>query len=265
MSSAHVLSAGDARLRLDPHDGCRITSLELAGREVLVTTAAHPFYWGWYLLAPWAGRIRGGVASFAGDERCYPTGEDGHALHGLVHDRSFRQVSDDTFEVTVEDWFAPLVVQHRVALLADRLELTLRAIATERAVPVTLGWHPWFRRYLDGVEVEVVLPAAWMLERDPDGITSSRRVDVPAQPWDDVFGGIDGEVLVRWADTLTIAMTSDAPVAVVFTELETGVCVEPQSGPPNEVNAAPRVVEPGAPLELHSSWRWSLEGDPTVG
>jgi aldose 1-epimerase len=52
---------------------------------------------------------------------------------------------------------------------------------------------------------------------------------------------------------------------VVFTEPEHAVCVEPQTGPPDELNLGPRVVSPASPLVARATWRWErLSGrDPS--
>jgi aldose 1-epimerase len=47
---------------------------------------------------------------------------------------------------------------------------------------------------------------------------------------------------------------------VVYTEPDHAVCVEPQSGPPDEVNIAPRLVTSEDPLRLTTSWRWRTLG-----
>jgi galactose mutarotase-like enzyme len=47
---------------------------------------------------------------------------------------------------------------------------------------------------------------------------------------------------------------------VVYTNPEHAVCVEPQSGPPDEFNLAPKIVEPGTPLVVEATFRWALDG-----
>lgn len=259
--------AGDARLTVDPSRGSRLTSLVLDGRELLISEHDDPLYRECYVMAPWAGRIRHGRARHGGREQRYPTAPDGHALHGLVHQRPWHAHDAHRFTTRIEatEWFGPLELEHRIELHPDRLELTLQATAPVEPVPVTLGWHPWFRRRFGDAEVAVDLPAAWMLTRDDEGITTSRRVAVGAEPWDDTFGGLSGPVRLTWPGALELEITSDAPVTVVFTGHPDGVCVEPQSGPPDEVNTAPRVAEPGAPVSLHSTWRWSRPDDPPPG
>lgn len=264
MAELLVHHAGDAQLTVDPSRGSRLTSLILDGRELLLRDQAHPLYRECYVMAPWAGRIRHGRARYEERERQYPKAPDGHALHGLVHERPWSARGAHRFTTRVEatEWFGPLDLEHRIDLHPDRLELTLVATAPVEPVPVTLGWHPWFRRRLGDAEVVLDLPAAWMLARDDEGIATTRRAAVGAEPWDDAFGGLSGPVCLTWPGVLSLEIISDAPVTVVFTGNRDGVCVEPQSGPPDEVNTAPRLAAPGDPVTLRSTWRWSWPDDP---
>ena len=54
------LKAGRAHIRLDPAHGGRLASLQIDGREVLVTESDDPRGWGAYPMVPWAGRVRSG-------------------------------------------------------------------------------------------------------------------------------------------------------------------------------------------------------------
>jgi galactose mutarotase-like enzyme len=51
---------------------------------------------------------------------------------------------------------------------------------------------------------------------------------------------------------------SDAPWVVVLTARPEGVCVEPQTGPPNGLNnGSYTLVEPGAPLVTTMTLAWA--------
>jgi galactose mutarotase-like enzyme len=47
---------------------------------------------------------------------------------------------------------------------------------------------------------------------------------------------------------------------VVYTEPETALCVEPQSGPPDALSLAPHIVTPGTPLVAHATFDWAIDG-----
>jgi aldose 1-epimerase len=262
-----TLRNGRAAVTVDPTRGCRLSSFAVGGRELLsdgydprvvehLDTPA--FGWGCFVMAPWAGRVRHARATWQGRTFTLPEHDDGHAIHGLVHSAPWQRIEATAWQVDVsaDEWFAPLRVVHRVTLAADHLHLHLEVSALDAPAPATVGWHPWFRREIDGAALELALPPAEMLARDPEGIATAQRVEVPVPPWDDAFVGIEAPVRLTWPGIATLGIETDAPVTVVFTERATVACVEPQSGPPDEVNQRPKVVSPGAPLHVSTTWRW---------
>ncbi len=58
-------------------------------------------------------------------------------------------------------------------------------------------------------------------------------------------------------------MRSDCTHWVVFDEPIEGLCIEPQSGPPNAPNVVPVVVVPGQPLR--HTFSLTFGGYPQVG
>jgi len=52
-------------------------------------------------------------------------------------------------------------------------------------------------------------------------------------------------------------LRSDCSHWVVYNEDQRGLCVEPQSGPPNEFEANPLVLEPGESLARWFEIDWS--------
>ena len=262
-----AMRAGDAALTVDADDGARITSLRVGDHELLVPHDGIGPGWtyGSFVMAPWAGRIRDGIASWNGLTGQYPRQpDDGHGLHGLVHSAAWSQVSPTRWALDVPGlgdggWLAPIHLEQLLALHPDRLELSLEVTAPA-PVPVTVGWHPWFHRRLGGAAVELDLPAGYLRERDATGIATDRRVPVPPPPWDDAFGGRTGPITLTWPGVLRLELEHDGPVTVVFTGKDHAVCVEPQTGPPDEVNTRPRIVAPDRPLRLTSTWRWTRLG-----
>jgi aldose 1-epimerase len=133
--------------------------------------------------------------------------------------------------------------------------MTLEVMALE-AMPVSCGWHPWFRRRLDGGDpARVLLDAAFMLARDGEGIATRARVPPPPAPWDDCFGGT-GPVVIEWPDLLRLRIESTCDWVVVYDEREDAVCVEPQTAPPDDLNHDPDIAEPGRPLVAATTWTW---------
>jgi galactose mutarotase-like enzyme len=152
--------------------------------------------------------------------------------------------------------------------------LTLHA---DEPMPAALGWHPWFRRSLGdgldgtgttGAEVELVVDAGSMYERGTDGLPTGALVRPGPRPWDDAFTDLRASPIVRWPGALEIELSSTAAVWVVYDERVEGVCVEPQTAPPDAFNLAmaagrePDVADPGQPMTASMAWRWrDLGGD----
>lgn len=266
-----VLHAGDARLTIDPALGGRFTSLVVAGQELLVTEGYGPMRWGCYPMAPFAGRIRDGRFTFRDREHVLPRNLPPHAIHGTVFERAWAVTGPGELTIDLgETWpFAGHVVQ-RIALREDGLDATLKVQADE-PMPVSMGWHPWFRRHLTGTTdhpaptsapVELDFDAGVMLERGADGLPTGRRTVPGPRPWDDCFTGLRSAPRVTWPGILELELTSTADFWVVYDEPIEGICVEPQTAPPDFVNLAvaageePPVAAPGQPTGVAMSWRW---------
>jgi aldose 1-epimerase len=180
-----------------------------------------------------------------------------HAIHGVVFDRPWTTVSGDTLSVELgEPWpFAGSVTQ-RFDLEFDRLLVTMELAAAE-PMPASVGWHPWFRRSLDGVgQVRLGFEPGAMFERDAEGIPSGRLVSPTAGPWDDCFTDLRTDPRLAWPGGPELTISSSCADWVVFNQRDDALCVEPQSAPPDAVNLGPTVVEPGEPLVATMEWRW---------
>ena len=271
-----VLRAGDVRLTVDPRQGGRMASLRIGEREMLVTEGWGPIRWGCYPMAPFAGRVRDGRFTFRGRDVQLPLNLPPHAIHGTVFDRPWEVVSraDDHLVLTIDlgpAWPFRGTVTQSIALDAGGVEATL-VLEADEAMPAALGWHPWFRRHLDAgfdgadptsaEEVDLVVDAAWIFERGADGLPTGALVAPGPRPWDDAFTGLRASPIVRWPGALEIVMSSTAPVWVVYDEPVEGVCVEPQTAPPDAINLAtaageePDVADANRPMTASMGWRW---------
>lgn len=280
------LSVDGAAVAVDHDHGARVASLLVDGLELLVTEAERPDWYGAFVMAPWAGRTRHGRFSTGGEQHQLEVGADGHARHGTVLDRPFEVLehehalltppgSDERAQRATQGWSQrmfvrlgrdlqpgwpwPGRVEHSVALFADRLELRLEVHAERTAFPAACGWHPWFRRQLDrGQPAEVDLDAEWLWQRDAESIPTGELVHPPADgPFDDCFSGLRRPPVVRWPGALAVTVESPCEYVVFFDEMAHAVCVEPQTGPPDALNLASVLVEPGAPLVATATFRWS--------
>lgn len=265
------LASGPAALTVDLESGGRISSLTIDGREVLVTTGWGPFAWGSFPMVPWAGRIRDGAVSFRGHRHQLPRNDPPLAIHGLLAERPWRHAPGDGPAAITCDLAEPWPFRGRAvqtfALGDDHLtvEMTLEAAEPQ---PVAIGWHPWFRRRLEpvtgadaGARAEhggavVEIEPDRMYRRGPDRLPTGELVAPGQHPWDDCVIQLARPPVVRWPGALAIEISSTATHWVVYEESPDGVCIEPQTGPPDGLNIEPRVVEPGEPLRLAMTWRW---------
>jgi aldose 1-epimerase len=270
-----TLRADAATAVLDPAAGGRIASLRVEGLELLVTEGWGPVAWGCYAMVPWAGRIRDGVLRWRGEEHRLPADLiPPHAIHGTLLETAWEVVATGPGAATLAADLGPPWpfggrAVHRLRLTPAGLHAELEIQAGDRPMPAVVGWHPWFRRVLRdaagsavGGPVIVDLVAGGMLRRGPDGLPDGTVVrPIPPEPWDDCFVEAAGAPGVHWPGALEVRIDSDARFWVVYTEREEGVCVEPQTGPPNGLNTGEHaVVEPGSPLVTSMAMRWHRLG-----
>jgi len=274
VSERLVLRAPGAEAVLDPSAGGRIAALRVDGRDLLLTEGRGALAWGCYPMAPWAGRLRSGILRWRGEEHRLPTDLlPPHAIHGTLLERPWEVVEAGARQATLAadlrpPWPWPGRVVARLELSTGSLRAALEVHAADRPMPAIVGWHPWFPRVLrdaagapQGGPAVVRLAAGGMLRRGSDGIPTGEVVPVPPGPWDDCFVGVARPPAVRWPGSLEVRVESDARFWVVYTEREEGVCVEPQTGPPNGLNTGEHaVVEPGRPLAAALEFSWQRLG-----
>ena len=267
-----VLTSEGTTLTVDPATGGRIASLVVGGHELLVTDGHGPLWWGCYPMAPFAGRIRDGRFHFRDRGYELPLSMPPNAIHGTVLDRQWQVTfrSDDRVELESgfgPDWPFRGRVSQIVALVPGGLEATLTVEATD-AMPVVLGWHPWFRREIDGAPAELDFEARWMYARDAAGLPTGATIPPTPRPWDDAFTDLVIPPRLTWPGILRLDIRSTAPFWVVFDERDDAICVEPQTGPPDAFNLAaavgvdPPIAGPDRPVTVAMAWRWQRLAPP---
>ena len=255
--------------------GGRLASFRPDGIEVLVTEGAKPTRWGSFPMVPWCGRLRDGRLSFDGAVHDFPLTSPPHANHGFTHVQAWYPLDPsapelvDAGELLVAEaaiatdlgdpWpYGGRAVQ-RFALGVDHLTVTVEVHADRVPMPAMAGWHPWFRRDLGvggAAELVLDLDGAAVYAVGTDGIPTGELEPVPPGPWDACFDGLGAAPVVRWPGALEVELTSSFDHWVVFTEPEHALCVEPESGAPNDINRVPHVVRPGEPLIGSMTFTW---------
>lgn len=270
-----TLTAGTTRAVVDPQRGGRLRSLVIDGRELLMPAnpAAAPVLGGCYPMLPWAGRVRDGRFTHEGIEVQLELDAPPHALHGLAYRRpwSVTAASADAAELAFDLGAAALgaaalgtagwpfggTATQSVRALHDGVEVRMAVTAGDTPLPLVLGWHPWVVRHLAGIEGHAVFDAGAMLERGADGLPTGALVEVGEGPWDDCMVEVSGTPAVVWPGLGRLEVASDLDHLVVFDGYAHGICLEPQSGPPDAVNLPdPPVLAPRARAEGWMALRW---------
>jgi aldose 1-epimerase len=251
------LETANAHATVHPAHGGRIGGLIVNGRQMLVDSAANTLDWGCYPMVPFAGRVRDAHVAFRGESFEFPANdapERSHALHGTLFDVAWTVVTATPTRVEmsctlVAPWPWRGEVHHAVELSDTALTCTLSLTAHED-MPAMLGWHPWFVQ-----PQNVSLPFASMLERGPDYLPTGKIVAPSLENADDCFVDSRGPLTLTYEDC-ALTLQSDCSHWVVYNQPTHAICVEPQSGPPNEVNDAPFVLPAGETMSRQFIISW---------
>lgn len=270
------LAAGDDRVVVDERRGGRLASLVAHNAERLVVAVDDPFGWGCYPMAPWAGRVAD--ARVAGTDIELEANYGPHAMHGVVYDQPWTvgHASDERIalhcDLPLSRWPPGGGAEQVIELRPGRLRLTLRVHAADEAMPVAVGWHPWFARTADG-DMRLQVDSDHVLATTADLIPTgelepvSGDLDLRRGPrlgdrrLDHCYVGVTGPVHLRWPDlSLRIDLPAGSDTVVVHTP-ERGVCVEPQTAWTDPFARPDRsgvtTVAAGEMLEAVTTWTWS--------
>jgi aldose 1-epimerase len=268
---AHALTplAPGARLRIRhgemvvdvaPEAGGRIAQITRNGLPWLVDYDANHaamIAWGSYPMLPWAGRIRHGRFRFEGRDYQLPINLDHHAIHGVALAMPWRVDAHAPAHVelslalpTDAHWpFGGSAHQH-IEVSEDQLRMTLTVRAGERAMPVTIGWHPWFHK-----PNRVDIHPGLVYPRDAEDIATLPLADPPPGPWNDCF--LNDKPVVIHGQGQSVQLTSSCDHIVVYDEPTHATCIEPQSGPPDAFNLGRAAyLSPDSSLSVWLLLKW---------
>jgi aldose 1-epimerase len=281
--SARRLRSGGLRAVFLPGRGMLGASLEHRGEELLgrvedmTSFAQSGRTCGIPLLHPWANRLGAMHYRVAGKEVLLDTdtsiGHDdrGLPMHGVPWPRLAWQVldADDSTLNARLDWTSderlvvfpfPHHIEMNVALGFDTLSVETTLLADESsAVPVSFGFHPYFRLPgLPRAEWQIHLPAMSRLLLDERSIPTGEEAPVPAfdaklgdSAFDDGFALLDPHALFSIAGNgrrITVEFVEGYPDAQVFAPRDKNyIAIEPMTAPANALVSGRglRLVEPG--------------------
>ncbi len=260
------IGSDNAKAVIDTNGG-RLASLQIGGVEVLLTEGEKPTRWGSFPMIPWCGRLAGGKFDWYGKEYQFPLTSPPHANHGVAHMQEWKlfNSSPQVLNLIVDlefPWTFGGFARQRFQVTDNQLLVEAMVEAGQYRMPVMIGWHPWFRRQLMnatgpvGSEAQLAIHPTHRYETDRKMIPTGSLVSVGPQPWNDCFVGLRRPPVISWPGVLEMTIESNLDHWVVFTEPEHALCVEPQSGPPNEFNLWPRMIQPGQRFLASMTWSW---------
>ena len=251
-----LISSSNSTAVVEPENGGRVASLSVNGTELIVgpEEGRGAFDWGIYPMAPFAGRLRDGKIRYKGTVRQMPLNAEPHAMHGFVHDTEWRIHDKTESSVTLrcelgDPWPWRGNLFHIISVHDWKLRMEL-SFAARNEQPMMLGWHPWFPK-----PCTFTTEFGTMYERGDDGIPTGRLVRPRTHDVDDCFADPLDDPTVTVGDT-RVKLFSNCSHWVVYDRAEHGVCIEPQSGPPNGANDSPFVVRAGSEMRRWFEIRW---------
>ena len=227
------------QIAIDLDNGARISSITWRDMQFAVPYRGEPATHGWYAMGPWAGRIRDGIMHGPdGEDIQLPTNViPPHAIHGYGLTSSWQEIGPGRSLLHLPKPYMGATVEQTIEVLDDAIRWSLEYDDNGCDIPVWMGMHPWFARDLDrGGSAEIEFSAEKMLRRNSEGLPTGELITPPAPPWDDAFTQLRGTPAIVWEGVARIDIESDAPWWVVYTEDSDGVCIEPQTAPPDAAN-----------------------------
>jgi galactose mutarotase-like enzyme len=287
------LTAGELQATFIPEMNLLGASLRLGGEEFLALPGGVGAYrrirtTGLPLLAPWANRLSGrgyraGRVRVDLDGLNLYTDPNGLPIHGTMSAQETWHVSSVStvgrvarlragFEYAGEELLAAFPFPHRLETSIDVDGRSLSVATTirpsgGRAVPISFGYHPYFR--LPGGRRSawrLLLPRRRHVELDERGIPTGRSTPAPAEAepigartYDDLFE-LTGERrlgIQHGGRRLSVLFGSGFPYAQVYAPPGAGfACLEPMTAPTNALVAGNYpIVRPGQSFTARFSIR----------
>ena len=238
-------------------DGAKVSTLKFGDHSVLLSEGPKVTRFGSFPMIPWCGRLAQAKLDWKNKVYEFEANSGAHANHGFGHTNVWEVVSSAQDSVTLSLDLTPFwelggTASQTFTLTENELTVGCSLTGTDQSFPYMIGWHPWFVRELPNGEVATLdFAAEQMYELDSEQIPNGNLVSIPPGPWDNCFIGVNKDPVIRYGESLALTISSSVDHWVIFTEPPHAFCVEPQTGPPNQLNSSPKVLEPG---ETGSAW-----------
>ena len=254
------ISSGKHKLKIDSIAGGRAIEWFIDDLQILGPKGDHPLIGGWYLMAPWAGRIRDNQIVYKGSNFPQDVNFQNWAIHGTVafSEGKIRNQSETSVEIvheTNDKWPVKMEIVQKWSITNNFVKSHVIVSSISGEFPAEIGWHPWFKRQLTkGKPAKFGIEAISQYEKDEKNFTLNKTKSIGVPPFDDAFDVPTGKGFIEWPDALRIDFTSDLDTFVIFDEPADVFCIEPQTGPPDAINQPRHIVFPGKPLEASVKW-----------
>lgn len=258
------ISNANNRLVIDSVLGGRATQWFYKDLQILGPKGDNPLVGGWYLMAPWPGRIRDNQIIYKNNTYPQEVNFENWAIHGTVacSEGKVQNQTSESVEIvhyTNKNWPVSMEVLQRWTVTSKYLTCYAKISASQGEFPAELGWHPWFKKQLaKGKPAKFGIEAVSQYVKDNKSITLNETKEIGTPPFDDAFFVPSGKGFIEWPEALRIDFSTALETFVVFDEPEDVFCIEPQTGPPDAINRAVNLVTPQTPLE--ASVKWEITG-----
>ena len=213
-------------IAIDLDQGARLASLQWRDMQFVTPFNGDIKGWGWYAMAPWAGRVKDGVIKDSkGKSFQLPTTYDHpNAIHGYGFYSSWQDLGDGRQLLEFPSPYQGASVIQHFEILDDGLRWSLEYEANGCDLPFSLGFHPWIARDIGkGDSAQLDFKANKMLLRDSNFVPTGEFAPQPAGPWDDTFTEVIGTPQITWPGSATLKIESDAPYWTVYDMHEDGI------------------------------------------
>jgi aldose 1-epimerase len=233
------IDGDEISIGIDLDQGARLASVQWRDMQFALPFNGDLMGWGWYSMAPWAGRIKDGLLKDKfGNYHQLPVNFDPpHAQHGFGFFSSWEDLGNGRQHLEFPTPYNGASITQQIEILDDAIRWSLEYVAGNCELPFSIGFHPWIARDIGrGDAAELDFSAAKMMLRGDDYLPTGKLIDPPAGPWDDTFVGVVGKPTITWPGAAKLEIESDAPYWTVYNQHEDGICIEPVTAPPDTAN-----------------------------
>ena len=227
------------QVTIDLENGARLSSVKWNGYEFAVGFRGNPLTWGWFSMAPFAGRIRNGIIkdskgnSFQLPNKSHPP----HAVIGFGATSKWEDLGNGAQLLKLPEPFSGASVIQKFTISNNSLKWSLEYQANGCDLPVTLGFHPWIARDIGfGPNAEIKFYAEKMFRRGDDYLPTGELIKPTPPPWDDTFTELSQTPEIVWPGKAKLEMKTNSPYFMLYSQDSEGICFEPVTAPPDAQN-----------------------------